>query len=46
MNELDAGIPDPEPAAAAPEGAADGGTVSKYQQMLAKAKAEKAAKAS
>jgi hypothetical protein len=46
MNELEAGIPDPKPVAAATEGAADGGSVSKYQQMLAKARAEKAAKAS
>jgi hypothetical protein len=46
MNELEAGIPDSKPVAAATEGAADGGSVSKYQQMLAKARAEKAAKAS
>jgi hypothetical protein len=49
MEELDTGIPAPEPEAhattqAATESVADGiSTVSKYQQMLAKAKAEKAA---
>ena len=50
MEELDAGIPDPEPVALATlaepalkRGAGHGSTVSKYQQMLAKAKADKAA---
>jgi hypothetical protein len=46
MEELDTGIPDPEPVSSTtqttPErAAADSSTVSKYQQMLAKAKAEK-----
>jgi len=53
MEELDAGIPDPNDTAPAPatqqakaSAPSDGtSTVSKYQQMLAKAKAEKAAKA-
>ena len=49
MDELDAGIPDPEPVAlatpteSAPKSVtSDSSTVSKYQQMLAKAKADKA----
>jgi hypothetical protein len=46
MKELDTGIPDPEPAAAAGSAPASGeSTASKYQQMLAKAKADKAGKA-
>jgi len=49
MDELDAGIPDPEPVAlailteSAPKNVtSDSSTVSKYQQLLAKAKANKA----
>jgi hypothetical protein len=44
MEELEAGIPDPEPEAVQAGGGSADGTVSKYQKMLAKAKAEKAGK--
>ena len=54
MEELEAGIPDPEPAGASkpapskpaaskPAAAEESSTTSRYQQMLAKARAEKAA---
>jgi hypothetical protein len=42
MEELDAGIPDPEPESTQGAPASTDGTVSKYQQMLAKARTEKA----
>ncbi len=41
MEELDAGIPDPEPAQGAQDSSGENSTISKYQQMLAKAKTEK-----
>jgi hypothetical protein len=48
MDELDAGIPDPEPAAPVVESAkaTGGSSMSKYQQMLARARDQKAAGAS
>jgi hypothetical protein len=45
MEELESGIPDPEPTAAtsaSPNASGESSTASKYQEMLAKARAEKA----